>query len=248
MLITGVWLTTRSNYKKNHLFFKSWSWSSIKVQPIFEPLEAALVLKQSNLDFVFVEDEFLDLAGSAFPMKSLEIQTPWVIKMCSNEPSKLKKNDAVYFYKSIVRPLIQVNFEELLSQIITYKKDCMLRDKLDSKRLFTVPDTEDTTIVPVIKIKNLCYIRKKSDGTLVQFDNGVLYNYKTSFETFFKLTQSHSNIFEVTPGLLVNLDKLQNIIPDEEEDEFVCNLVSQKNIEISKAQKESLIAHIENYS
>jgi hypothetical protein len=46
----------------------------------------------------------------------------------------------------------------------------------------------------------------------------------------------------------VNLDKLQNIIPDEEEDEFVCNLVSQKNIEISKAQKESLIAHIENYS
>ena len=40
MLITGVWLTTRSNYKKNHLFFKSWSRSSIKVQPIFEPLEA----------------------------------------------------------------------------------------------------------------------------------------------------------------------------------------------------------------
>jgi len=46
----------------------------------------------------------------------------------------------------------------------------------------------------------------------------------------------------------VNLDKLQNIIPDEEEDEFVCSLVSQKNIEISKSQKESLIAHKENYS
>ena len=61
--------------------------------------------------------------------------------MCSNEPSNLKENDAVYFYKSTVRPLIQVDFEELLSQIITYKKDCMLRDKLDSKRLFTVPDT-----------------------------------------------------------------------------------------------------------
>ena len=85
-------------------------------------------------------------------------------------------------------------------------------------------------------------------STLIQFDNGVLYNYKTSFETFFKLTQSHSIIFEVTPGLLVNLDKLQNIIPNDEEDEFVCNLVSQKNIEISKSQKESLIAHIENYS
>jgi hypothetical protein len=52
----------------------------------------------------------------------------------------------------------------------------------------------------------------------------------------------------VTPGLLVNLDKLQEIIPNEEEDEFVCNLVSQKNIEISKSQKESLVAHIENYS
>ena len=114
-----------------------------------------MVLKQSNLDFVFVEDEFLDSAGSAFPMKSLKTQTPWVIKMCSNEPSKLKENDVVYFYKSIVRPLIQVDFEELLSQIITYKKDCMLRDKLDSKRLSTVPDTEDTSIVPVIKIKNL---------------------------------------------------------------------------------------------
>jgi hypothetical protein len=52
----------------------------------------------------------------------------------------------------------------------------------------------------------------------------------------------------VTPGLLVNLDKLQEIIPNEEEDEFVCNLVCQKNIEISKSQKESLVAHIENYS
>ena len=135
-------------------------------------------------------------AGSAFPMKSLEMQTPWVIKMCSNVPSKLKKNDAVCFYKSIVRPLIQVDFEELLSQIITYKKDCVLRDKLDSKRLSRVPDTEDTSIVPVIKIKNLCYIRKKSSGILVQFDNGVFYNYKTSFETFFKLTQSHSNILK----------------------------------------------------
>ena len=46
----------------------------------------------------------------------------------------------------------------------------------------------------------------------------------------------------------MNLDKLQNIVPNDEEDEFVCNLVSQKNIEISKSQKESLIAHIENYS
>jgi len=46
----------------------------------------------------------------------------------------------------------------------------------------------------------------------------------------------------------VNLDKLQNIVPNDEEDEFVCNLVYQKNIEISKSQKESLIAHIENYS
>ena len=87
----------------------------IKVQPIFDPLEAVLVLKQSNLDFVFVEDEFLDLAESAFPIKSLETQTPWVIKMCSNESSKLKKSDAVCFYKSIVRPLIQLDFEELLS-------------------------------------------------------------------------------------------------------------------------------------
>ena len=52
----------------------------------------------------------------------------------------------------------------------------------------------------------------------------------------------------MTPGLLVNLDKLQEIIPNEEEDEFDCNLVSQKNIEISKSQKESLVAHIENYS
>ena len=242
MLIAGVWLTTRSNYKKNHLFFKSWSWSSIKVQPIFDPLEAVLVLKQSNLDFVFVEDEFLDLAGSTFPIKSLEIQTPWVIKMCSNESSKLKKSDAVCFYKSMVRPLIQLDFEELLSQIITYKKDCMLRDRSDSKRLFTIPDTEEALVIPIIKINNLCYIRKKNNGTLIQFDNGVLYNYKTSFETFFKLTQSHSIIFEVTPGLLVNLDKLQNIIPNDEEDEFVCNLVSQKNIEISKSQKESLIA------
>ena len=83
---------------------------------------------------------------------------------------------------------------------------------------------------------------------MFQFDNGVVYNYKTSFETFFKLTQTHSNIFEVTPVLLVNLDKLQEIIPNEEEDEFVCNLTSQKNIEISKSQKESLVAHIENYS
>lgn len=80
--------------------------------------------------------------------------------------------------------------------------------------------------------KYLCYIRKKTEGTLIQFDNGVVYNYKTSFETFFKLTQTHSNIFEVTPGLLVNLDKLQEIIPNEEEDEFVCNLASQKNIKI----------------
>ena len=115
-------------------------------------------------------------------------------------------------------------------------------------RLFTIPDVEDTSVVPIIKIKNLCYIRKKFDGTLIQFDNGVLYNFKTSFDTFFKLTQSHSNIFEVTPGLLVNLDKLQNIVPDEEHEEFVCNLVSQKTIEISKSQKRSLIAHIENYS
>ena len=114
-------------------------------------------------------------------------------------------------------------------------------------RLFTIPDVEDTSVVPIIKIKNLCYIRKKFDGTLIQFDNGVLYNFKTSFDTFFKLTQSHSNIFEVTPGLLVNLDKLQNIVHDEEHEEFVCNLVSQENIEISKSQKESLIAHIENY-
>jgi hypothetical protein len=80
--------------------------------------------------------------------------------------------------------------------------------------------------------KYLCYIRKKTEGTLIQFDNDVVYNYKTSFETFFKLTQTHSNIFEVTPGLLVNLDKLQEIIPNEEEDEFVCNLASQKNIKI----------------
>lgn len=72
---------------------------------------------------------------------------------------------------------------------------------------------------------------------MFQFDNGVVYNYKTSFETFFKLTQTHSNIFEVTPVLLVNLDKLQEIIPNEEEDEFDCNLVSQKNIEISKITK-----------
>ena len=46
----------------------------------------------------------------------------------------------------------------------------------------------------------------------------------------------------------MNLDKLQNIVPNDEEDEFVCNLVSQKNIEISKSQKDSLLAHIENYS
>ena len=248
MLITGVWLTTRSNYKKNHLFFKSWSWSNIKVQPIFDPLEAVLALKQTNLDFVFVEDEFLDAAGSDFHLKNLELNTPWVIKMCSNEPKDLKNYDSVCFYKSIVRPLIQVDFEDLISQIMTYKRDCVLRDQSASRRLFTIPDTEDTSIVPVIKIKNLCYIRKKSKGTLIQFDNGVVYNYKTSFETFFKLTQTHSNIFEVTPGLLVNLDKLQDIIPNEEEDEFVCNLVSQKNIEISKSQKESLVAHIENYS
>ena len=248
MLITGVWLTTHSNYKKNHLFFKSWSWSNIKVQPIFDPLEAVLVLKQSNLDFVFVEDEFLDSAGSTFPLKNLEIKTPWVIEMCSNESKNLKDYDTVCFYKSIVKPLIQVDFEELLSQIITHKKDSQLKDQLVSKKIFAIPDTEDISIVPVIKIKNLSYIRKKTQGTLVQFDNGVLYNYKTSFETFFKLTQTHSNIFEVTPGLLVNLDKLQDIIPNESEDEFVCNLISQRNIEISKSQKESLIAHIENYS
>ena len=46
----------------------------------------------------------------------------------------------------------------------------------------------------------------------------------------------------------MNLDKLQNIVHDEEHEEFVCNLVSQKNIEISKSQKESLIACTENYS
>ena len=248
MLITGVWLTNRSNYKKNHLFFKSWSWSNIKVQPIFDPLEADLVLKQSNLDFVFVEDEFLDSARFAFHLKNLEIKTPWVIEMCSNKPNDPRDYDTVCFYKSITRPLIQIDFEELLSQIMTYKRDCVLRDQLASKRLFTIPDALDTLVVPIIKIKNLCHIRKKIDGTLIQFDNGVLYNYKTSFDTFFKLTQSHSNIFVVTPGLLVNLDNLQNIVPDEEHDEFVCNLVSQKNIEISKLQKESLIAHVENHS
>jgi len=59
-----------------------------------------LFLKQSNLDFVFVEDEFLDSAGSAFPMKSLKTPTSWVIKMYSNEPSKPKENDAVYFINS----------------------------------------------------------------------------------------------------------------------------------------------------
>lgn len=248
MLITGVWLTTRSNYKKNHLFLKSWRWSNIKVQPIFDLLEAVLALKQSNLDFVFVEDEFLDAAGSEFQMKNLEVNTPWVIRMCSNEQKKPKNYDSVCFYKSLARPLIQFDFEDLISQIITYKRDCVLRDQSASRRLFTIPDTEDTSIVPVIKIKNLCYIRKITEGTLIQFDNGVLYKYKTSFETFFKLTQTHSNIFEVTPGFLVNLDKLQEIIPNEEGDKFVCNLASHKNIEISKSQKENLIAHVENYS
>jgi len=171
------------------LFFKSWSWSNIKVQPIFDPLGAVLVPKQSNLDFVFVEYEFLDSAGSAFHLKNLEIKTPWVIEMCSNEPNDPRNSDTVCFYKSITRPLIQIDFEELLSQIITYKSDCVLRDQLASKRLFTIPDVEDTSVVPIIKTKNLCYIRKKFEGTLIQFDNGVLYNYKTSFDTFLKLTQ-----------------------------------------------------------
>ena len=106
---------TRSNYKKNHLVFKSWSWSNTKVQPIFDPLGAVLVFKESNLDF-FVEDEFLDSAGSTFHLKNLGIKTPWVIEMCSNDP---RDSDTVCFYKSITRPLIQIDFEELLSQIIT---------------------------------------------------------------------------------------------------------------------------------
>ena len=97
MLITGVWLTTSSNYKKNNLFFKSWSWSNIKVQPIFDPLGAVLILKQSNLDFVFVEDEFLDSAGSTFHLKNLEIKTPWVIEMCSNAPNDPRDSDIVCF-------------------------------------------------------------------------------------------------------------------------------------------------------
>ena len=61
----------------------------------------------------------------------------------------------------MVRPLIQLDFEEFLSQIITYKKDCMLRDRSDSKRLFTIPDAEEALVIPIIKINNLCYIRKK---------------------------------------------------------------------------------------
>ena len=115
MLITGVWLTTRSNYKKNHLFFKSCSWSNTKVEPIFDPLGAVLVFKESNLDFIFVEDEFLDSAGSALQLKNLGIKTPWVIEMCSNEPNDPRDYDTVCFYKSITRPLIQIDFEGLLS-------------------------------------------------------------------------------------------------------------------------------------
>ena len=74
-----------------------------------------MVFKESNLDFIFVEDEFLDSAGSALHLKNLGIKTPWVIEMCSNEPNDPRDYDTVCFYKSITRPLIQIYFEGLLS-------------------------------------------------------------------------------------------------------------------------------------
>ena len=84
--------------------------------------------------------------------------------------------------------------------------------------------------------------------THIQFDNGVTYSYGTSFETFLSLTRSYSNIFEVTPGLLINLDKLEKIVHDSKHDEFICSLVTERQIELSKSQRNRLIANIQYYS
>ena len=182
MQINGLWLTTSSNYIKNHLFFKSWGSNNIRIQSICELSEALIAVKQTYIDFIFMEDEFIYSINDEFHMRALDLKIPWVFKICSDQKSSFKKS-SIYFNKCLIRPFLQHDFENILSQIKKYKKDCESRIRAESKKTFIIPETEHTLSIPVIQAKELCYVREKKNGTIVQFENGVTYNYKTSFKT-----------------------------------------------------------------
>ena len=63
-----------------------------------------------------------------------------------------------------------------------------------------------------------------------------------------QMANRYLGVFSKLLRFTIEMTNSEMISLEDEEEEFVCNLVSQKNIEISKSQKESLLAHIENYS
>lgn len=118
----------------------------------------------------------------------------------------------------------------------------MLSRHNKSLRSFIVPgvETSTTSKIPIIKIHEICYIKKNKCGSLIQFLDGKIIKYKVDFKTFKKLTKSHSNFHEIVPDFLVNLDFFKNIVYDKTYDEFNCNLKTGANLVLTNQQYQKL--------
>ena len=206
-MISGIWITSAEYYDENNKFFKQWTWSDIKVQSIFEISEALLAIKQDHLDFVFIEEGFFEENKIKFIEISQQIKCLWVVKIC-NKNIDIEHEIQPFFYKNIERPLLQKDFEILLLQVLKFKSEHKIRSLLDQKNSYIIPESNELSKIPIIKIDDLRSVRKTKSGILIQFIDGLSYNYKTSYNTFFKLTRTYSNIFEIVPDLLVNLENL----------------------------------------
>lgn len=247
MILSGIWLTSNSNYLENKCLLESLILKNIKIQFFFHFSDASIAIKQSDLDFVFIEEEFDDKNSEDFERISKEIKCLWVIKISSIKTNKRKKSNSFY-YKKISRPLVQQDFESLLFQILQFKLDHRKRQLSEQTEFYLIPESDTSHRVPILKVDSIISIRKTNYGILIQFKGCVSYNYKIDYELFNKLARGYSNFFEIVPDLLVNINNIESVVLDQKDEEYICNLVGEKNITLSLNQKEHLFSHISFFS
>jgi hypothetical protein len=242
MKINGIWLTSHSNYKKFNHFFDSPDFENLVIQPFFENSDALYAVKQSNLDFIFFEEEFMNDSLQKLSLSLSKTKTPWIIKICSEFKSISIQRDPLKFYNKAIHPINKMYFKAFLKSIFIYQKTYLLSGHNKRLRSFIVPGVEISTTskIPIIKIDEICYIKKNKNGSSIQFLDGKIIKYKVDFKTFKRLTKSYLKFYEIVPDFLVNLDYFKNIIHDKTYNEFNCNLQTGANLVLTNKQYQNL--------
>lgn len=127
MKINGVWLTSRSNYKKHNQFYDSQDLANLAIQPVFEKSDALFAVKQSNLDFIFFEEGFMDDEKQKLGLSLSKIKTPWIIKICSEFKNICIQKDPLKLYNKVIHPINKMYLKGFLKSMYFFQKNtCFL--------------------------------------------------------------------------------------------------------------------------